>query len=533
MYKVILVDDEPLALEGLKLAVDWKSLGYEIVGECGDGEEALSLIAALDPDLIITDIRMPGLDGLGLIERAINHDGGYLKFIIVSGYGEFEYAKAALRFGIQHYVLKPVFQEEMAEVLLEMRRQLDQRKRKGAAEAGQGKNSLVVNDILSKILHDGWLAEYRPLLQKSFSDAEIFQPWSYLVIETGFAGATPNPDAGGGAGAGVDRQSQRVLIRRAFREMFKNSCVLLEQDIDCFGVLIGADALGREELSDAADRLRRILRDRGIDGFYIAIGDWAPDLYSIGHSYQTARQALDYKFFTEFNQVIFYHEVKDKPVNQAFNEVSQLECIVSALEDFNLERLENSIASAFAYFQTALLAPEMVKMFVINIIYRSIALIREMNGAPGELLEKYGIPHLEQRKTTLADLKRILQDYARECCLYLKTLRGRNSQAGIYRIEEYVQQNFKRNLTIKEIAKHFYMHPAYIGQLFQKKFGISFSEHLHRLRIREAENLMAATSLRSHEIAAEVGYNNYHSFLDNFKKYTGYTPADYKSRADL
>ena len=122
----------------------------------------------------------------------------------------------------------------------------------------------------------------------------------------------------------------------------------------------------------------------------------------------------------------------------------------------------------------------------------------------------------------------ILQKFSFESCLYLKNLQERNSQLNIYQIEEYIRQNFRQNLTLKEIAKHFYMHPAYIGQLFLKKFGLSFNEYLQQLRIREAQRLMETSALKIHEIALEVGYNNYHSFLDNFKKYTGSNPAGYK-----
>ncbi len=519
MHRVILVDDEPLALEGLRLVVDWQALGYEICGECGDGETAVALIEELAPDLVITDVRMPGLDGLGLIERVIGHIDCNIKFIVLSGYGEFEYAKKALQFGIHHYLLKPVFEEEMTEVLRDMSRQLAVLTRRSLVEIGPGKNSLLLNDVLCQMLDNGYAPEYQPLLQQSFSGAELLQPWSYLMVETGFGG---------------ERPAERGAIRGVIREAFDNPCFILEQEGERFGILIGKDALRQAELPEAAARLGRIIAAAGIDGFFIVVGRAAPDLYAIRDSYLTACQAWRYHFFSEAGRVILYDRVKDEAIQQTFDEMSYLDAVVDAFEELDRPKIASGIARAFAYFRTRRMAPEIVKMFVNNIVYRGTRLVLELNGVPDPLQAKGRIDrlNLDRTKATLADWERILQDYAAECCRYLQALHERNSQPNIYQIEEYIKQNFKHNLTIKEIAKNFYLHPAYLGQLFMKKFGFSFHEYLHRLRIAEAEKLVAATSLKSHEIAAEVGYNNYHSFLDNFKKYTGHTPADYKSRAD-
>lgn len=536
LYKVLLVDDEPLTLEGLKLMVDWESLGYKISGECGNGEEAVSLIEKLLPDLVITDIRMPVMDGLDLIEHVKKHMDQNIKFIILSGYNEFEYARRALKFEVNHYVLKPIFPEEMVAVLREMYQRLKQvnlptriKLEENIAAIDRSEGGLDVNDILYKIAHGGFEPEYLPVLQKTLGKNAIFQPWSYLIVETGFT-AGMIEKTGVHDSARGECQDERDVIQRTVKKMFADACFIWEQDIDCLELLIGEDALRLTNFSTAADQLCRAISDEGVNGFYIAVGECSPDLYSLRNSYLTARQALNYKFFTEVNQVISYNEVKEKTVNHNI-QITYLDAVIDALEDFNPEKIASAIEAAFSYFQTELLAPEIVKMFVLNIIYHSIHLIQEMNGNPIELLGKYELTHFEKRKTTMADLKSILQSYSLECCLYLKTLQERNSQLNIYRIEEYMKQNFKRNITIKEIAKNFYMHPAYIGQLFLKKFGFSFNEYLHRLRIREAKKLMAVSPLKTHEIAAEVGYNNYHSFLDNFKKYTGFKPVDYKSHA--
>jgi two-component system response regulator YesN len=367
MYKVLLVDDESLALEGLRLLVDWESFGFEIHGECSDGEEAFTLIEKFNPDLVITDIRMPGLDGLGLIEKVAGRAQANPKFIIISGYNEFEYARKALRFGINHYLLKPVFKEDLIAVLQD--------------------------------------------LYPSPATAE-----------------------------------------------FENSS--------------GNDPVLQ---NDGGNEVRRILS------------------------------------------------------GPSFQEIFYLNTIMEALEELNPEALETAMESAFTYFGAIQTPSEILKIYAINIIYHSIRLINEMNGNPAELLGKHNLNRLHERQAIALELKMILKGYFTDYFAHLKSLKARDSQ-NIYKVEAYLKQNFKENLTLKEIAKIFYMHPAYLGQLFVKKFGVSFNEYLHQMRIEEAKRLMETTPLKTFEIALKIGYNHYHSFLQNFEKYTGIKPAEYRKK---
>ncbi|MCL6589359.1 MAG: response regulator [Firmicutes bacterium] len=395
MYKVVLVDDEQPALEGLKLAIDWEGLGYQICGVCAHGEEAADLIEKTGPDLVLTDIRMPGLDGLGLIKRVKSRMPTIPKFIIISGYGEFDYARQALRLGIKHYLLKPVFPEDLIEVL--------------ASLAAPGAPAETAIDKLQAMSLPPPAAVKAPALD--------------------------SPTAVTGA------------------------------------VLREPEPLGAVRVKSETN---------------------LPDPGSL------------------------------------CDEIAYLNTIIEALEDLDPERLETAIESAFTYFGAIQPPPEILKMYVINIIYHSIGLINEKNGAPAALLEKYNLNRADNKPATPQELKCTLQSYCAECCGYLKSLKDRDSQINIYKIEEYLRENFQRNLTLKEIARNFYMHPAYVGQLFIKKLGISFNEYLHKMRIEAAKRLMDGSALKTYEIAMEVGYNNYHCFLQNFEKYAGVKPAEYK-----
>ncbi|MBO9598418.1 MAG: response regulator, partial [Cohnella sp.] len=121
MMKIILVDDEIFVRKGLLALIPWQRLGYEVVGEADDGEEAMKLIDRLRPDVVITDIRMPVMDGLRMIGN-VRENGGYApKFIIISGYSDFKYAQQAVRYGVQDFILKPIDEDELTVALLRIK----------------------------------------------------------------------------------------------------------------------------------------------------------------------------------------------------------------------------------------------------------------------------------------------------------------------------------------------------------------------------------------------------------------------------
>ncbi|HHU51284.1 MAG TPA: response regulator [Firmicutes bacterium] len=373
-YQVLLVDDEPLALEGVKTSVEWGDLGFRIAGECSDGEEAFSFIKKYTPDLVITDVRMPSLDGLNLIEQVIEYVNPKTKFIVISGYDDFSYAQRALKYQVNHYLLKPVFPEEMIPALQEIREHLN-------------------------------LLNFRSRLEAELNQA-----------------------------------------------------------------------------------------------------GWAT------------------------GETTIFPQVSTEDLRHLTVMISYLDAMHDAIEELDPEKMTEAMETILSYLENQGLSLEIGRMFALNLMYHSNRIISEMEGSPSVALRNYDLMCIKQQTLTMEELKHLLREYVKEFFTCVDELRKKNSKHTIFQIEEYIKENYQRNLTIKEIAKVFYMHPAYIGQVFLKTFGVSFQEYLHQLRIDEAKNLIEKGFLRIHEVAEEVGYNNYHSFLENFKKYIGCKPVEYMER---
>ncbi|WP_242855638.1 response regulator [Ruminiclostridium josui] len=189
MFKVLLVDDEPMALEALKIVADWKELGFTICGEGKNGDEALNKIKETKPDLVVTDIRMPGMDGLELIRNVKENVNQDTIFIIVSGYDEFEYAKKAMQYGIRYYVLKPVFKDEFSEVLVEIVDKLEEKYQLGKMTANN------VRADIGNLLGEFLLGNLDEDELKSRMPIDIWKnnaKWFYVCLGTPQAWETAN-----------------------------------------------------------------------------------------------------------------------------------------------------------------------------------------------------------------------------------------------------------------------------------------------------------------------------------------------------
>lgn len=181
MYKVVLADDETIALEGLRTLTDWEELGFEVCGACENGEEALAAIIRSSPDLVITDIRMPEIDGLELIRRVRSLDMEQPVFIVLSGYGEFEYARTAIRYGVRHYLLKPVMDAEWDKVLTDITDELELRLKQTMQQSLLSSRLLPL--AIARMLEGHWAEPDEEAAEQMDRLDEAATGWTYVHVE--------------------------------------------------------------------------------------------------------------------------------------------------------------------------------------------------------------------------------------------------------------------------------------------------------------------------------------------------------------
>ncbi|MCY9663477.1 response regulator [Paenibacillus alginolyticus] len=496
MYKVIFADDEPFALEGIRLMVEWEELGFEIVGMFENGEEALACIEACKPDLVVTDIRMPVIDGLELIER-VQKAGSDPVFIILSGYNDFEYARSALRYGVKHYLLKPALDREWDAIIQLVIQELQHR------EQQKVRNDLVANRLVPTMLAQILRGE---ISATDENVGEILNPlvlgdqgWRYIHFEW-LSGTEQELDA-------RYLQSQKVY------------------PIDLFGNQEGLVMPSVPDIKEWAQHVYEDLRQRGIE-CCLSIGPRVDSLRHIADSYAGALEASVHHFFHVSGGPLDYETIHHRQISYDLNAVSIVDDIHIAIEALQEKRVCELIKQMFVMLSANKTAREVVHLLVIRIVLKSAAVIREM-GIDSEALPRVR-DFLRREHRSLKEVEESLQVYMQQYLSQLKQHKDKFSGHPLRVIERYIQEHYRETLTIKDIGERFFMNPVYLGQAFMKRCGVGIIEYIHDLRIHEAKRMLCESDETIRVIAEQIGYANYHHFLKEFEKRVSDKPAVYR-----
>lgn len=521
MLKVLLVDDEPLANEGMKNIIKWEKYGCKICGEAADGEEAISKIQKIKPDVVITDIRMPVLDGLELISYVKRKKDDNIKFIILSGYSEFEYAKKAMEFGVKHYLLKPIFEDEIEQVLVELYAEIKEEKKNRLQKTEEAHMS-ICNLIKKLTQKDGNYDELINIYNSAF-DKKVAKVWYYALLKIIPNDHTNNNDA---KDLNAVTEYMRSITNTSIEE--NNQLFIINHNENTFGLLIGIldekpnNKHIKNILKDIAEPITKTFNN----GYQISVGSNIENLKEIKKGYSTAQKALKHSFYFDLNSIIFYDTIENINFNYKFLNSEFINLVFEAIEEIDEKKIENIVKKEFAVFKEKLLDPEIIQIYVNNIIYRSNKMI-------GNVVEddsfKIDMREFRNKENSISQMQEAVIQHCKHCCRVLGEKNKNALDENTYRIEEYIKENYKKSITIKEMSKELYINPVYLGQLFKKIFGVRFNDYIHQLRIEEAKKLIEETTMEMSEIAKEVGYSNYNMFSKYFERNTGTKPTNYKN----
>ena len=495
MRSLYIADDEKAIRDGIKLLVDWKSLGYEICGETGSGTEAAADILRLDPDLVLMDIRMPGLSGLDAIKR-LTEEGFEGHFIILSGYSDFKYAQEAMKYNVRHYLTKPIDEDELSAAVREISGMLDD-------EAGARSRDLflrnkskkeIISDILShnidfKLLSaaDPGLSadKYQIIAYENFnmSDSELPYRFSELFNAAG------------------SRSSASVHL------VYRGHDILL---------LLG---------DSGVERFKRFLEhyesepEQGspLDRIFVAYGCVVDTLAEIPESYAQAEELLSRRFFCVQGQhVLGFDDLPSVQNNLENLENSRIDGytaeITDYLQTFNRRKVAEVLYSIEEYLYRVNADISAVKLFLTDLYLR----IKDT------MTHRYSTLTLPFASN--AEIISFInsQNYLYEIIIYfsnrfeeLMNSMGNSSRDSVIDdILYYIDHNYNTNLKLEMIASLFGYNSSYLGKIFTKTVGESFNTYVDRIRIDHAIKMLSDEKLRVYEIAEKVGYRN----VDYFEK---------------
>ncbi|NGZ74777.1 response regulator transcription factor [Saccharibacillus alkalitolerans] len=508
MYNVLLVDDEPLAIEGLKLMVDWEKYGFRIGGTCENGEEAIRQIRRDSPDLVVTDIRMPVMDGLQLIEHAREACETSALFVITSGYDDFDYARRAMQLGVSNYLTKPVMGDEAEEMLRTLSRRLEARARESASNRSRA--AQIERRALAFALFgsEEQRREARPELERLSSAANS---WIYVRLQ---AEAEWMPEV-------------RTAVAAAGEGMVR--CRSIEAGNFALGIVIGAEEADATEAARLfAGRLIGALPPESGGKVRLSAGRSVKRLDALRTSFQSAEEASRFWYFGG-EPVVAFADVRSKELCCNASVLGDADRIAALTETGDDGEIKEAVAEAFARFEARPTLPELVETFATRVIVRCASICGELGGDSEETLRRSPLGGAGARG--LKETKRLLERFCLDFRSEAARLRERSSGGVQAQVADFLRERYTETFTIRELAEKFYVHPVYLGQSFSRRYGTGIAEFVHELRIEEACRLLRESSLSSCAISEKLGYKTYQHFLKQFEKNTGEKPAEYRARA--
>ena len=526
-YKVFLVEDEIVTREGIRDNVDWKSARCEFCGEASDGETALALIESSKPDILITDIKMPFMDGLQL-SKIIRKHMPWIKIIILSGHDEFEYAQAALKIGVTEYLLKPISSEDLNNALEKITLLLDQESKEQKSfiqlqKEAEGNLATLREKFLLRLVMGG-VSSADAIEQSQQLGLEIIAPY-YLVLLLKIEFCDSRVP--------FDYQVYQRVEQAVSNLVGSNQDILLtKKGLEEFVFILTGD--DSEHLEQAGNFWEELIR-REVD---------ISEICKIIIKQGTPQQRLG-DIHHSFVEALYGIKSADKnhlPIDSNGNteKFNLLKLERPALENYlkfgDSQDYENFFSQYLKpVYETAFQTDFVKNYFIIDIMLTISQFISDL-GANGDH-EPPKINDLEQlleKKATFEQTSNLLRN------TIINALKIRDDHVNherlllIQQAKAYIDQNYcDPDLRMNKVAAKFNLSSGYFSTLFSKEIGESFRNYLNKHRIDHAKELLRTTNLKCSEIAYQSGYNDAHYFSTIFKTNTGFSPQQYRAQPQI
>lgn len=507
MYQMLIVDDEPIVRDGIRQLLPWEEFGLEICAEGTDGRDGLRKVLEFQPQLVLVDIKMPGMSGMDLIREA-REQGFKGEFIILTGYSEFEYAKTAISLGVKGYLLKPIDEIELREMVEQIIQQLNKKSEKEQyykVSELKAKRE-VLRRILSHRLDVATMAKEVTLYKIGFHEK------CYCVVIAKFTEKMLN---------------EEIVLENYIAEEKVNA---LLNGIDNVETLIEDDKaiiIFKGKTYQEAVKLLKAnnnrLRLREGDGFFLAFGHTVANWKDLVFSCDCARLLLEYEFLYEQEGIATIEIFENTEQGYVENFVEKLGNLI---EVGDKDGIRKALEAYESHFKVRLLQESEVKMLTAQ----NLILLHNNLSKRYEQI-KTSFPSLDMITKLLLKASSIeqMKENVIEFSIRLSdTIGNTTSENVVKRMLSYMEKNYDKDLKLESIAKMFNYNSAYLGKVFKKEVGESFNVTLDRIRIENAKKLLIENDMKVYQVSEKVGFSNIDYFCSKFKKYVGASPKEYK-----
>jgi len=518
MHSVLIIDDDAMIVKGLEQFVDWRDMGFSVVGTARDGEEGMDAIRRLRPEVVLTDIKMPYKDGLAMIEEC-HRDGLTPHFVVLTGFNEFEYARRALKSRVSDYLLKPVEEKELIAVMTGIRVQIeDTEKNKANWTALQSAATESIPLLRDKLIRDlvtggvspsaiggDKLAQYNIRLTDECYQVALLQGEATLL--------------------GDDKLAElmtAVFSRRGIQSHIARG-----------------DGIGTMLLGGKGDIERRVAE--GLDELSGKMKEWLGMALTIGVSeagapsglpelYRQAELALQHKMYRGGGSIIAYRTLPPESEDCLAAPEEQARRLLAAVSENDEAGMLSELDGFFRDIRgCGGLTPQDVYRVCAELLYEIRKALGEIGIAADKLVGENMISTDSMRKhDTLDGLRRWLGEILQKVRAHFDRSFEHTGGEQIDNIILYMRTHYADNIDLDVISKTFFIDPSYFCKVFKKSTGETYLQYLTRIRIDKACQLLSNQASKVYEIASRVGYEDQRYFSQVFRKHTGMTPSDYQ-----
>ncbi|WP_240415095.1 response regulator [Paenibacillus periandrae] len=536
MYRLVIVDDEPTVRHGLSTYFDWSQYGIEVVGEADDGDVALELIERIKPDMVLTDVRMPQMDGIQLsTEIKLRFPG--IKIVFVSGHDDADYLKSALKVNAVDYIFKPVNMQELAAVVERVVKELQ--------DAEQERTYIV--DMQVK------LTQSMPLLREKFlmsliwdgvkNPARIKDRLDFLGLdlpaEADYWTLVLKIDDSAEVVATRTERDQQLLsysvlnIVQELTEQMMQGYAFETRNGEFVVILrMGEEDSQEERLFSLTEQIRDNLKRWLKISVTIGVGERISGLQSMPESYNQAREAADQRWYLGKNHIISIDNLQQNTDSLYRFDMAQGERIMSVLKATDQEKLLTELDGIFEPLSRSRKEGlTNCRNVSLQLILMASRLLLELNMMGPEMVDKEAVLWEQVfKQETILDLRHRVETHLLDVCERIREKRSAKPKNAIERVHALIDERFAENLQVGDIAREVFLSPTYLCLLFKQETGETINEYLTKVRIEKAKELLSDPRNKFYEVCYTVGYSDPSYFSKLFKKYTGLTPSAFRDQ---
>lgn len=527
---MLIVDDEPWVQQGLVKSIPWSDLGIQIVGSAFDGKTALDIYKKTAPEIVLTDIKMPIMDGLQLSSE-INKINKNTYIIFMSAYDEFEYARKAIEVNVKRYILKPFGKEEIISIVEEACEEIKQDRAKNQAiEAGKlYLKEQILNRIISGV-QDGLanlLSQY-VAEDLDISNKKIGVYAAKINIDSSSSSKNSKSDIKH-INSNVIEDVINIFIELSRSNQLESIIHYMEEKSIIIGLIISPAINDWNSVKEVLSKGCDICRDKLKLSIKLGIGNIYNSINKAHESYVEAITALNYATIAKGTTVQFFGDICSSTTVDNSEIFSYYQKIEHVIKGGSAQDIKDVIAELDeVIIKVGILSKFGVKDIMLQLVEIPIRILVEYGyGIENVLGGKYMISDYLNQIQTFKEFKKWFTSFL---VSINKLISNDNTsiREEVKIAKDYIDKNYNKELTLEEVAEKVMLTPCYFSRIFKNEAGKSFIKYLTDVRINKAKELLNDYSLKIYQVSYMVGYDNVKHFVSTFKKQVGLSPSEYR-----